>query len=162
MVCCNLCVSTDGYLEELKVYSLEELYNKVTDVIKNYNAERHLQDMKEFTRHSLTEHQFAQLIGKVRLYQHLPKAEKIRLGIPHISFNDSQFNTMAKDYYEDDSFCKDKEDNINLWSVYNLFTQANKSSYIDTFLDRNLNAYEFTKGIQEALNGDSKYHWFLS
>ena len=161
-VCCNLCVSTDGYLEELKVFSLEELYNKVTDVIKNYNAERHLQDMKEFTRHSLTEHQFAQLIGKVRLYQHLPKAEKIRLGIPHISFNDSQFNTMAKDYYEDYSFCKDKEDNINLWSVYNLFTQANKSSYIDTFLDRNLNAYEFTKGIQEALNGDSKYHWFLS
>lgn len=23
---------------------------------------------------------------------------------------------------------------INLWNVYNLFTQANKSSYIDTFL----------------------------
>ncbi|MDV3738999.1 hypothetical protein CMU11_18055 [Elizabethkingia anophelis] len=162
LVCCNLCVTSDGYVEEMKVFSPEELYNQVTEVIKNYNAERHLQDMKEFTRHSLTEHQFAQLIGKVRLYQHLPKVEKSRLGIPHISFNDSQFNTMAKDYYEDSSFCKDKRGNINLWNVYNLFTQANKSSYIDTFLDRNLNAYEFTRGIQEALNGDSKYHWFLS
>ncbi|GJN63133.1 DUF3871 family protein [Elizabethkingia anophelis] len=162
MVCCNLCVTSDGYVEEMKVFSPEELYNQVTEVVKNYNAERHLQDMKEFTRYSLTEHQFAQLIGKVRLYQHLPKTDKNTLGIPHISFNDSQFNTMAKDYYEDNSFCKDKEGNINLWNVYNLFTQANKSSYIDTFLDRNLNAYEFTKGIQEALNGDSKYRWFLS
>ncbi|MCT4071846.1 DUF3871 family protein [Elizabethkingia anophelis] len=162
LVCCNLCVTSDGYVEEMKVFSPEELYNHVTEVIKNYNADRHLHDMKEFTRYSLTEHQFAQLIGKVRLYQHLPKADKNRLGIPHISFNDSQFNTMAKDYYEDNSFCKEKEGNINLWNVYNLFTQANKSSYIDTFLGRNLNAYEFTKGIQDALNGDSKYHWFLS
>ena len=39
--------------------------------------------------------------------------------------------------------------NINLWNVYNLFTQANKSSYIATFLDRNLNAFEFSKGIQK-------------
>ncbi|WP_344830070.1 DUF3871 family protein [Chryseobacterium ginsenosidimutans] len=50
----------------------------------------------------------------------------------------------------------------NLWNIYNLFTKANKSSYIDTFLDRNLDAFDFTQGIQKALNGDSKYHWFLS
>ncbi|WP_241489219.1 DUF3871 family protein [Chryseobacterium indologenes] len=34
------------------------------------------------------------------------------------------------------------------------------SNYIDTFL--NLNAFEFSKGIQKALNGSSDYHWFLS
>ncbi|MEF9477781.1 DUF3871 family protein [Chryseobacterium sp. 1B4] len=38
------------------------------------------------------------------------------------------------------------------YGMYNLFTQANKSSYIDTFLDRNLNAFEFTKGIQKTLS----------
>lgn len=82
MVCCNLCVTSDGYVEEMKVFSPEELYNQVTEVVKNYNAERHLQDMKEFTRYSLTEHQFAQLIGKVRLYQHLPKQIRIHLEYP--------------------------------------------------------------------------------
>jgi hypothetical protein len=69
---------------------------------------------------------------------------------------------MAKDYYEDKNFCRQQDGRINLWDVYNLFTQANKSSYIDTFLDRNLNAFEFSKGIQKTLSGNSGYHWFLS
>lgn len=69
---------------------------------------------------------------------------------------------MAKDYYEDKNFCRSEDGRINLWNLFNLFTQANKSSYIDTFLDRNLNAFEFTKGIQKTLNGSENYHWFLS
>lgn len=78
------------------------------------------------------------------------------------NFNDGHFNTIAKDYYQDESFCKDDDGNINLWNVYNLFTQANKSSYIDTFLERNLNAFEFNQGICKAISGNSDYHWFLS
>lgn len=116
--------------------------------------------MKELTYDYLSEHQFAQLVGRARLYQHLPKAEKVK--IPDLNFNDSHINTMAKDYYEDQNFSIQEDGRINLWDVYNLFTQANKTSYIDTSLDRNLNAYEFTKGIQKTLNGNSDYHWFLS
>ena len=97
---------------------------------------------------------------RTRLYQHLPKSEKLR--IPELNFNDSHISTMAKDYYEDQNFSRMEDGRINLWSVFNLFTQANKSSYIDTFLDRNLNAFEFSKGIQKTLNGNSDYHWFLS
>ncbi|SFN41998.1 protein of unknown function [Algoriella xinjiangensis] len=159
-VCCNLCVSTDGFSSEMKVTSYVELKNKISDLIKNYNAQRHLEQLKEFSEYSLTEHQFAQLIGKSRLYNHLPK--KVKSFIPELNFNDGQFNTIAKDYYNDESFSKDEVGNINLWNVYNLFTQASKSSYIDTFLERNLNAFEFNKGIQQALNGNSNYHWFLS
>ncbi|WP_312208357.1 DUF3871 family protein [Empedobacter sp.] len=159
-VCCNLCISTDGFSSEMKVTSYAELKNKITDLIRNYNAHRHLEQLKEFSEYSLTEHQFAQLIGKSRLYNHLPK--KVKSFIPELNFNDGQFNTIAKDYYNDESFSKDELGNINLWNVYNLFTQASKSSYIDTFLERNLNAFEFNKGIQQALNGNSNYHWFLS
>ncbi|WP_394799613.1 hypothetical protein [Elizabethkingia anophelis] len=25
-----------------------------------------------------------------------------------------------------------------------------------------MNAFEFTKGLQKTLNGESNYHWFLS
>ncbi len=159
-VCCNLCVSTDGFLAELKVSSTQELYSKLLETIQNYNAEHHLMEMKELSQEYLSEHQFAQLIGRSRLYQHLPKLE--RENIPLLCFNDSHINTMAKDYYEDKNFCRLEDGRINLWDVYNLFTQANKSSYIDTFLDRNLNAFEFSKGLQKTLNGNSDYHWFLS
>lgn len=159
-VCLNMCINTDGFKEDLRVSSASELQHKVIDVMQNYNAEVHLMEMKELTQDYLSEHQFAQLIGKSRLYQHLPKSEKQK--IPMLNFNDSHINTMAKDYYEDKNFCRLDDGRINLWDVYNLFTQANKSSYIDTFLDRNLNAFEFTKGIQKTLNGNLDYHWFLS
>ena len=159
-VCCNLCVSTDGFLDDLRVGNYSELQSKSIELLQNYNAELHLMEMKELTQDYLSEHQFAQLIGKSRLYQHLPKLEKQK--IPLLNFNDSHINTMAKDYYEDKNFCRLEDGRINLWDVYNLFTQANKSSYIDTFLDRNLNAFEFSKGIQKTLNGNSDYHWFLS
>ena len=159
-VCLNMCINTDGFKEDLRVSSASELQHKVIEVMQNYNAELHLMEMKEFTQDYLSEHQFAQLIGKSRLYQHLPKSEKQK--IPMLNFNDSHINTMAKDYYEDKNFCRLDDGRINLWDVYNLFTQANKSSYIDTFLDRNLNAFEFSKGIQKTLSGNSGYHWFLS
>ncbi|MBL1223286.1 DUF3871 family protein [Chryseobacterium sp. L7] len=159
-VCMNLCVSSDGFVEDMRVGSVNDSYSKVLETIQNYNAELHLMEMKELTHDYLSEHQFAQLIGRSRLYQHLPKSEKQNM--PLLNFNDSHMNTMAKDYYEDKNFCRLENGRINLWDVYNLFTQANKSSYIDTFLDRNLNAFEFSKGIQKALNGSSDYHWFLS
>lgn len=159
-VCCNLCVSTDGFTADIKVSSRQELQSKIREVIQDYNAEKHLIEMKEFTQYHLSEQQFAQLIGRSRLYQYLPKLEK--QNIPLLNFNDSHINTMAKDYYEDKYFSRVEDGSINLWNVYNLFTQANKSSYIDTFLDRNLNAFEFTKGLQKTLNGESNYHWFLS
>ena len=159
-ICCNLCVTTDGFLEDLRASNPEELFSKTTEIMRSYNAELHLKEMKELTQDYLSEHQFAQLLGRSRLYQHLPKIEKNK--IPNLNFNDSHVNTMAKDYYEDQNFCRLEDGKINLWNVFNLFTQANKSSYIDTFLDRNLNAFEFSKGLQKTLNGDLDYHWFLS
>jgi hypothetical protein len=159
-VCCNLCVWSDGFVDDMRVSSYQDLHSKILAVIQNYNAEKHLMEMKEFSKHSLTEHQFAQLIGRTRLYQHLPKNEKSI--IPNLNFTDGHINTIAKDYFEDVSFSRNEQGDINLWNVYNLFTQANKSSYIDTFLDRNVNAFDFTQGIQKALIGNGDYHWFLS
>ena len=46
-------------------------------------------------------------------------------------------------------------------SDLNLLTGANKSSYIDSFLDRAVNATEIATGINAALHGDTKYKWFI-
>ena len=57
---------------------------------------------------------------------------------------------------------KDEEaKSLNMWKFYNLLTGANKSSYIDSFLDRSLNASEIAQGITSALHGDEKYKWFI-
>ena len=33
-------------------------------------------------------------------------------------------------------FASKQDGSISLWNLYNLLTEANKSSYVDTFLDR--------------------------
>ena len=53
------------------------------------------------------------------------------------------------------------EVSLILWKFYNLLTGANKSSYIDSFLDRSLNATEMALGINAALHGDERYKWFI-
>src|SRR5690554_6786305 len=160
MVCCNMCVSSDGFVDDLRADSYIGMRAKLLDVLQAYQAENHLNSMKQLSQESLTEHQFAQLIGKARLYNYIPKNDKLQ--IPELLLNDGQISTVAKDYYQDESFCRNDNGDINLWSVYNLLTQANKSSYIDTFLDRNVNSFKFSKGLAKALNGDSSYIWFLS
>lgn len=159
-VCCNLCVSTDGFAEEMRVTSYVELQAKIMEILQNYNAEKHLTQMKKLSEYSLSEHQFATLLGRSKLYQHMPKKNKIN--IPALNFNDGQLNVVAKDYYEDEHFGRNSDGDLNLWNMYNLFTQANKSSYIDTFLDRNVNAFDFAQGIQKALICNGDYNWFLS
>ena len=160
LVCCNLCVSTDGYSGDLKADNYQNLKSKITQILQQYKAEQHIQNMRLLGSHYLSEHEFAQLIGRARLYNYLPKKDKV--AIPELQLNDGQISTVARDYYQDDSFCKSENGDINLWKLYNLFTQANKSSYIDTFLDRSNNSYNFSNSLLKALNGNNNYHWFLS
>ncbi len=160
MVCCNMCLSTDGFAENLRVGYAEELAMQMIAIMKRYDAEEHLLDMARLTSLSLSEQQFAQILGKCRLHQYLPKEQKRQ--IPLLQFNDTQINHVAKDYFQDESFARSVSGEIDLWKMYNLFTGANKSSYIDLFLQRGLNAYELAHGIGEALTDKSSpYRWFI-
>ena len=73
---------------------------------------------------------------------------------------DTQINSVAKAYINDENFGSFGND-LNMWKFYNLLTGANKSSYIDSFLDRSLNATEIAVGINSALHGDEKYQRFI-
>ena len=157
-VCTNLCVWSDGYLADLRVKSLAQLIDRIMELVNRFSAHQHLRSLRRLADYSLTERQFAQLIGRCRLYQHLSIEQK-RI-IQPLLLSDTQFNTVARDYYRDAAFCRDDSGNINLWRVYNLFTGSNKSSYIDTFLDRSLNAYELVAGLSTALEGGSA-NWYL-
>ena len=54
-----------------------------------------------------------------------------------------------------------KDDSLSMWDFHNLLTESNKGSYIDTYLQRAVNATEVTVGINNALHGDEKYRWFI-
>lgn len=158
-VCTNLCVSTDGFSSEIRASNTMELQHKIMELIQQYNAQEHLNQMATFGDYELTEQQFAQFIGKARLYQYLPKEKKA--AIPLLELNDGQISFVVRNYYEDNNFRSADTGSINLWKLYNLFTGSTKSSYIDTFLERTVNTHQLTVGLVDALNCMNKYQWFL-
>lgn len=160
-VCCNLCVSTDGFKDEILAFNTQELTKRIISIVEAFQAEKELRKMEGLTTLHLSESQFAQVVGKCRMYQYLPKER--RGEIPTLSLNDGHFNTVAKEYYSDDNFKSTLTGDISLWKFYNLLTQANKSSYIDKFLSRTVNSLDLALGISEAIeNENSPFNWYLS
>jgi hypothetical protein len=159
-VCTNLCLFTDGTSLEIKVRNVEELQFAILELFQSASFTKLLPALQKFGDYELSELQFATLIGKTRLYNHLPL--EIKKDIPPLLISDSQISSVVKEYYRNESFMKNPNGSINLWNLYNLFTDSVKSSYIDTFLDRNVNAFSFSQGIVDALNEKGNYHWFLS
>ena len=154
------CEDADGLKSDMRVMSVQELFEQSLRLFQRYDMQKHLSLMSRMQEQSLTEHQFAQLIGKTRLYQFLPPKE--RKALPAMEFTDSHFNAIARAYYSDENFAREgTASDIDLWRVYNLFTGANKSSYIDTFLARSLNATNLITGIGRALEGNDEYRWFI-
>ena len=122
-VCCNMCIFTDGYKDDLRVSNTSELYRSALELFNNYNG-----------------------------YQK---------DIPRMLFTDTQVNNVARAYINDENFGSLGSD-LSMWEFFNLLTGACKThSYIDSFLDRAVNATEIATGINAALHGDTKYKWFI-
>lgn len=158
-VCTNLCVWTDGYLGKLSVKSKDELVLMIHTLINRYKTGHHLYHLEQLTKYALSEQQFANVIGRTRMYNYMPN--RLKQDIPEILFGEQQVSTVVRDYFKDQSFCRDEAGNINLWQLYNLFTGANKSSYIDSFLDRSVNAYSFAEQLRWGLEGRQE-SWYLN
>ena len=157
-VCCNMCIFSDGYKDDLRVSSTTDLYRAALELFNNYNIAKQIHLMQQLGNTSMTEHQFCQILGKMRLYQCLPTG--VQKHLPRMLLTDTQINSVAKAYINDSNF-GGVSGELNMWNFYNLLTGANKSSYIDSFLDRSLNASEIAMGINAALHGDETYKWFI-
>ena len=158
-VCTNLCVWTDGLMSDLKVVSRGQLKGAMGSLLENYNANYHMHNMRDLTQHNLSEKQFALLIGRLKMYPLLPKY--LQSSIPPLHLGETQISTVVKDYFRDDDFSRAEDGNISLWRLYNLLTGANKSSYIDSFIEKSANAFHFTERIKYALMGKTD-NWFLN
>lgn len=158
-VCTNLCLNTDGYKSELFVSTIPELITSAFKLFKSYDLANHISQLEQLNQHYLNENQLAQILGKARMYQYLPK--ELKRHVTQLKLSDTQLSQVANGYYNDPNFCRDIAGNISLWKLYNLLTGANKSSYIDSFLDRGVNAHSFSQELSNALNTDGS-NWFLN
>ena len=158
MVCTNMCIATDGVKADIRIGSINDLEPHITGLFTNYNKEKHLGNMEKMSKYELSEYQFAHLIGKLRMFNYLSKAQKQKLF--QVALTDSQINNVVKDYYKCPNFKRADNGSINMWNLYNLFTEANKSSYIDNNFERNVNAYELVNNLADSLEYNQS-NWFL-
>lgn len=160
-VCCNQCIWTDGYRDEIRAISPSEIYQHSLHLLDTYDMAKHIYLLKSLEDLYLSETQFALILGKMRLYNYLPA--KIQREIPQMLITDSMVNNVARQYYRDPNFSADDNGELSMWDFYNLLTGACKGSYIDTFLAREVNALTTSLGIAQGLrNEDSGYSWFIS
>jgi hypothetical protein len=159
MVCLNLFISTDGFADSIRIGTIDDLENKIHTLISNYNKKKHLGMLEKMSKYQLLESQFAHMIGKMRMYQNLPKSEK--KGLFPFELNDSQVNHVVRDYYRCPNFGRNEDGSINLYNLYNILTEANKSSYIDSNFERNVNAYQFINKLGNSLEFSTP-DWYLS
>lgn len=159
LACTNQCLSTDGYKEEIRATSSGDLYQFTLDLFRQYNVAKHIHLMQSLGDTMLSEHQFCQILGRMRLYNYLPQSQQREL--PKLLITDTHINNVAKQYIHDDNFAGNNGE-LSMWKFYNLITGANKNSYLDTFLGRSVNATEVSLGLTEALNHkDEAYSWFI-
>jgi hypothetical protein len=158
-VCTNLCVSTDGFKADLKARDHKELVKKAIELFQGYALESHLNSLSGLTQFGLSESQFAHVIGRMKLYSHMPN--ELRTDIPPIGITDHQLNEISQQYFKDTNFGRNEVEDISLWQMYNLITGANKSSYIDTFLDRSAAATGICSHLKDSLS-DNKLSWYLT
>lgn len=158
-VCTNLCISTDGFKEDIRVRSIGELYGKIFELLDRFDGAKNLQQLNQYGNYQLSESQFAQIIGRSRMYQFLPVKDKAL--IPSMPLSDTQITSVTREYFNDESFCCNPDGTIDLWKFYNLLTGSNKSSYIDSFLQRGVGCTDFANQLINALHNNHSF-WYLN
>lgn len=157
-ICSNQILTGQGVKLNLEVMDLKQLYTQVMELFNQFNPARDIHLMQTLSNTYLTETQFAQIIGRMRLYQALPQGLSRR--IPRLLITDSQINNVCRGYYHNEDF-SGQGGSLSMWNFHNLLTEANKSSYIDSYLSRAVNATDVAVGLNNAMHGDSTYQWFL-
>ena len=160
VICSNQVLTGEGVKFNMEVSNINELYRNVLELLHSFNPAKDIHLLHALSETYLTETQFAQVVGRMRMFQALPSAQQKRM--PQLLITDSQINNVCRDFYRSEHFGM-KDNAISLFDFHNLLTESNKSSYVDTYLHRAVNATEVSVGLNNVLRGfDDRYAWFLS
>lgn len=163
-VCSNLMLTCDGNSGTIDCMTEADIMQKSFELFSGFNPHKEdtLRLLENLSSTTISEEQFCQIIGRMRLYQFLPLAEQKQL--PPLTIGDQAVNAMVKNYISNPNFGKKEGEDFTAWNLMQLANEAVKQSYIDKWLDRNQNCTDFAIGIQKALNGEDTegYSWFLN
>ena len=163
-VCSNLMLTCDGNSGTIDCMTEADIMQKSFELFNGFNPHKEdtLRLLENLSSTTISEEQFCQIIGRMRLYQFLPLAEQKQL--PSLTIGDQAVNAMVKNYISNPNFGKKEGEDFTAWNLMQLANEAVKQSYIDKWLDRNQNCTDFAIGIQKALNGEDTegYDWFLN
>ena len=158
-ICSNQVLTGEGVKFNIEVTNTSELYRHVLELFHAFNPAKEIHLLQSLSDTYLTETQFAQIVGRMRMYQALSPGRQKQ--IPRLLITDSQINSVCRDFYNSEHFGV-KDNAISLFDFHNLLTESNKSSYIDTYLNRAVNATEVSVGLNNVMQGlDNRYAWFL-
>lgn len=158
-ICSNQVLTGEGVKFNIEVTSTSELYRHAIELFHAFNPAKEIHLLQSLSDTYLTETQFAQVVGRMRMYQALSPGRQKQ--IPRLLITDSQINSVCRDFYNSEHFGV-KDNAISLFDFHNLLTESNKSSYIDTYLNRAVNATEVSVGLNNVMQGlDNRYAWFL-
>lgn len=160
-VCSNLMLTCDGLIDKLEVLNDADIYESAKMLFHDFDPEKNYELLSHLGNTWISQEQFCQIIGRLRLYQALPQSQTSEL--PPILLGDSAINAATRGYVEDPNFGLRGRSKITCWDLMQLLNAAAKQSYIDRWLERNQNATDFAAGIQKALTGEDteNYSWFL-
>ena len=163
-VCSNLMLTCDGNSGTIDCMTEADIMQKSFELFNGFNPHKEdtLRLLENLSSTTISEEQFCQIIGRMRLYQFLPLAEQKQL--PLLTIGDQAVNAMVKNYISNPNFGKKEGEEFTTWNLMQLANESVKQSYIDKWLDRNQNCTDFAIGIQKALNGEDTegYSWFLN
>ena len=134
VICSNQVLTGQGVKLSMEVMSLKQLYQQVMELFNQFNPAKDIHLLQTLSNTYLTETQFAQIVGRMRLYQALPQG--LSRKIPRLLITDSQINNVCRGYYGNPDFSAGKDGSLSMWNFHNLLTESNKSSYIDSYLCR--------------------------
>ena len=159
VICSNQVLTGEGVKFNMEVTNISELYRNVLELFHSFNPAKVIHLLHALSNTYLSETQFAQVVGRMRMFQALPSAQQKRM--PQLLITDSQINSVCRDFYRSEHFGM-KDNAISLFDFHNLLTESNKSSYVDTYLHRAVNATEVSVGLNNVMQGiDDRYAWFL-
>lgn len=165
-VCSNLMLTCDGNSGTIECLTEADIYQKALLLFTDFNQkkEAELRMLENLHNTRISEQQFVNIIGRLRLYEAMDSSQKKDL--PIVNFGDQAANAAVRGFISNPNFgIEEGEDSISCWQLMQLFNEAIKSSYIDRWLDRNQNCTDFAIGISNYLSGDlagACFGWFLS
>lgn len=164
-LCSNGMLNCDGNSGTIECLTEAGVYEKALVLFRGFDPEKEttLAMLENLGTTYISEQEFCNIIGRLRLYQALPAAEQNVL--PKVIFGDQAANKMVQGYVSNPNFgLKEGADSISLWQLLQLANEAVKQgAYINDWVSRNQNCTDFVLGIQRAILGTDQegYDWFL-